>query len=304
MTSLKKPLRLPELDEVVARDAVARVRERLVVGPGVAAQVEERLKRAVPVDDDVGEVDGPAAVALALEHRRGDRDGRRDALTLELDVGQAADEADLVLVLRAGLVVGLDDELGLDPEAAPHLVGDGLVDRHDVGREEGAEAQSVHSRSLPHDLPSAGRTSVSRSTRASSSSLRRHAPQAEADRAGADLAGHAHRSQDGRWLGAAAVAGRAGGRSDLGHGSKDLPAVTAQEADVERVRQALRRVSVQDHALTPSVLQLRATASRAVRARPSSTSDRSQARRPRRGRRRGARSRCRPGVRPRGRRRA
>ena len=115
----EEAVRLPDLDEVVARDAVARVRERLVVGPGAAAQVEERAERAVAVDDDVGEVDGPAGVALALEHRRGDRHGRRDALALELHVGEAADEADLVLVLRAGLVVGLDDSSVSTPRRRP-----------------------------------------------------------------------------------------------------------------------------------------------------------------------------------------
>ena len=114
MTLAEEAARLADLDEVVARDAVAGLRVRLVVGPGAAAQVEERAEGAIAVDDDVGVVDGLVAVAPALEHRRGDRNGRRDALTLELDVGQAADEADLVLVLRAALVVGLDDEFGLD----------------------------------------------------------------------------------------------------------------------------------------------------------------------------------------------
>ena len=40
---------------------------------------------------------------------------------------------------------------------------------------------------------------------------RRHAPEAEADRTGADLAGHAHRGQDGRRLTGRRVAGGAGG---------------------------------------------------------------------------------------------
>lgn len=106
----------------------------------MATQVEERLKRAVPVDDHVREVDGLAAVAVAHEHRRRDRHCRRYTLALELHEGQTADEADLVLVLRAGRVVGLDDELGLDAEAAPDLFGDRLVDRHDVGGKAGAKA--------------------------------------------------------------------------------------------------------------------------------------------------------------------
>ena len=78
---------------------------------GAAAQIEERAEPAVSVDDDVGEVERPVVVALALEHRRRDRDRRQDALALELHARETADEADLVPVLRAGRVVGLDDQL-------------------------------------------------------------------------------------------------------------------------------------------------------------------------------------------------
>src|SRR5665648_182214 len=93
-----------------AEDACPTGRLNECGSPRTAAQIEERAEPAVSVDDDVGEVERPVVVALAHEHRRRDRDRRQDALALELHVTEAADEADLVPVLRAGLVVGLDDQ--------------------------------------------------------------------------------------------------------------------------------------------------------------------------------------------------
>ena len=84
---------LSQLDQPVPRDAVAGLRQRLVEAPRRAAQVVEAAKAAVAADDDVGEIDGPAAVAPAAEDRRRHRRHRQPARPAQLDVGQAADEA-------------------------------------------------------------------------------------------------------------------------------------------------------------------------------------------------------------------
>src|SRR5262249_47700884 len=103
----KEAMGLAQADQGVARDVVAGVRVRIVVGPGAPAQVRERGVRALAPDDHVGEVDGLAPIPRALEHRSGELpDWRCDVLvalmalavlaaTCELDVGQAADEANI-----------------------------------------------------------------------------------------------------------------------------------------------------------------------------------------------------------------
>jgi hypothetical protein len=77
------------------------------------------------VDDDVGEINRTPPKPLSLEHRRGHRYRDVQTSAFEGHVREAAHEADLVLVFLAALVGGLNDELGLDPESPPDLVGHG-----------------------------------------------------------------------------------------------------------------------------------------------------------------------------------
>src|SRR5262249_30139207 len=60
-------VRLTATDQVVTRDAIARLRVRFVVGPRTAAQVGERLQAAGTMHNHVREVDCPAVEAPAAQ---------------------------------------------------------------------------------------------------------------------------------------------------------------------------------------------------------------------------------------------
>jgi hypothetical protein len=139
---------LADRDQVVAGDAVAGVRQRLVVGPRSATEIEERPDRTVSVDDHVGEIDRSLAVACPLEHGGGNGDREIEPEALERDVRQAADEAHLMLVSLAAVVRGFDDEVGLDAHAPPDLLGEHLIDGQEARCQVRREAQPVQGRSL------------------------------------------------------------------------------------------------------------------------------------------------------------
>ena len=85
---------------------------------------------------------------------------------------------------------------------------------------------------------------------------RRCAPEAEADGAHAHLGRDAHRFQNRRQLDAAGVTRRSRRGRDTIEPRQYLGADPADEGNIERVRQAMRRMSVEDHAITELLLQL------------------------------------------------
>jgi hypothetical protein len=79
--------------EVIANDAVARLRLRLVEGPGATTEVREGVEGTIAVDNDIRKVDGPIAVAFPAE----DRSCQWLELARPRDVRQAAHEGDIRL---------------------------------------------------------------------------------------------------------------------------------------------------------------------------------------------------------------
>src|SRR5262249_49645597 len=80
-------------------------------------------------------------------------------------------------------------------------------------------------------------------------------PETEANRADPDRGRHAHGFENRRQLDPAGMARRSGRRGDAGKPRQDLGADLADKGDVERVRQPMRGMPVQDHASSESLLQ-------------------------------------------------
>src|SRR5919108_2992049 len=73
------------------------VRVEAIAGPGSAAQLLECRDRAGRRHDDVREVDRPALVAVALQHRSCHQGNRGLRLPPEADIGKATDEGEVPL---------------------------------------------------------------------------------------------------------------------------------------------------------------------------------------------------------------
>src|SRR6202040_922544 len=83
------------LDQVVANQQPAGEGVRVVVGPASPPQILERLKRAVPVNDDVGEVDRPVLAAGLVQDGRRERVKHARPLRAEAYVRKPAKEGDV-----------------------------------------------------------------------------------------------------------------------------------------------------------------------------------------------------------------
>ena len=82
---------LAEFGEMSAHDVKARMGARLVVRPGRAAKLGERLKGTVAPDDDIGEIDRPALIAFSPRHWYCKQFDIALRLVHFLDIGQATE---------------------------------------------------------------------------------------------------------------------------------------------------------------------------------------------------------------------
>ena len=128
---------------------------------------------------------------------------------------------------------------------------------------------------------------------------RRCTPEAEADGAHAHFGRDAHRLQHRRQLDAAGVTCRSRRGRDAIEPRQYLGADPADEGNIERVRQAMRGMAVEDDAIAESLLQLLPKMVAQSRAPAPSAQDRAQARRPCRARPQAAHSPCPRAGRPR-----
>jgi len=115
----------------------------------VAAQVIEVPDHAAAADDHVGEVNRASVVTAARQNRRGDGNGRRAATALKVHVRQAADEADVVFILRPVLIARLGNEDRPATERAADRARHSLIDRKHSWRQVRGETQLSRDRRWP-----------------------------------------------------------------------------------------------------------------------------------------------------------
>lgn len=124
-------------------DHESGVAERLVVRPCRPREVGEGPIRAFDAHNDLREVDRPATVPPAAQHRRGDRGHRDGAGIGEQEVRDAAHEADLVEVGAAPSVVGRHDQLGRSRQSLPDAARDERVRGKHRGSEVARHSQGT-----------------------------------------------------------------------------------------------------------------------------------------------------------------
>jgi hypothetical protein len=120
---------------------MAGVRGGLVVGPGAAPQLLQAGDRAVVADDDVGIVDGAAAVAVARQDRGGQRLDRRRPAGGQPHIGQPADHPQVGFALLELAEGAANHQLDRAAQPIADPRGQEPVDGQHVGRQEGREPQ-------------------------------------------------------------------------------------------------------------------------------------------------------------------